>query len=310
MKSIILAISIILGLSACSGNHSHNHDEHHDHEAHGNECEHEHDNTESDNPNDIYFSLEQQEKVDFATEEVRRETFGQIIRTTAQIQPSQGDERIISAKASGTALFSTNVTEGKAVNAGQTLFTIDGSAMADNNLAVRYAEAKSEYNRTKIEYERKAELAEQNIVSQSDLLQAETDFTNAEAMYNSFRNNFSAGKQSINSPVSGFVTRILVQNGQFVEAGQPVLVVSQNRNLFIKAELQPRFFDLLNNITSANIRTLNNNRTYTLEELGGRVLSYGKSTDINNPLIPVIFQVNNVGAYGCRGVWPYAFTTG
>jgi multidrug efflux pump subunit AcrA (membrane-fusion protein) len=86
---------------------------------------------------------------------------------------------------------------------------------------------------------------------------------------------------------------VLVQNGQFVEAGQPVLLVSQNKDLFLKAELQPRFFDLLGHITSANIRLMNSNRTYTLEELNGRVLSYGKTTDIANPLIPVIFRVNN-----------------
>jgi biotin carboxyl carrier protein len=71
--------------------------------------------------NGVVFTKEQSWKIDFATEEVRREPFGQIIRTTAQIQPSQGDERIISAKASGTVVFNANVTEGKAVTAGQTL---------------------------------------------------------------------------------------------------------------------------------------------------------------------------------------------
>jgi len=243
--------------------------------------------------NGAVFTKEQSWKVDFATEEARREPFGQVIRTTAQIQPSQGDERIISAKASGTAFFNANITEGKAVTAGQTLFSIDGSATADNNLAVRYAEAESEYNRAKAEYERKAELAKDNIVSQSDLLQAKTAFTNAEAVYNNLKRNFSAGRQNISSPIGGYVTSVLVQNGQFVESGQPVLIVSQNRDLFLKAELQPRFFNLLGNITSANIRVMNSNRIYTLEELGGRVLSYGKTADINNPLIPVTFQVNN-----------------
>jgi len=243
--------------------------------------------------NGVTFTKEQSWKVDFATAEARLEPFGQIIRTTAQIQPSQGDERIISAKASGTAFFNNDIVEGKAVIAGQTLFTIDGSATADNNLAVRYAEAESEYNRAKAEYERKAELAKDKIVSQSDLLKAKTEFTNAEANYNNLKRNFSAGKQSISSPISGFVMRVLVQNGQFVEVGQPVLFVSQNRDLFIKAELQPKYFDLLSNIVSANIRTLNNNRTFTLEELGGRILSYGKSADVANPLIPVVFQVNN-----------------
>ena len=244
--------------------------------------------------NAVTFTKEQSWKVDFATAEVRSEPFGQIIRTTAQIQPSQGDERIIVAKAGGVVLFSNdNVVEGKAVSAGQTLLSIDGSATTDNNLAVRYAEAESEYNRAKAEYERKMELAKENVVSQSDLLSAKTDFTNAEANYNNLKRNFSEGQQSVSSPIGGFVTRVLVQNGQYVEAGQPVLVISQNRNLFIKAELQPKYFDMLGSITSANIRTLNNNLTYSLEELDGKVLSYGKSTDAQNPLIPVVFQVNN-----------------
>jgi RND family efflux transporter MFP subunit len=249
-----------------------------------------------ENPDAVVFTKEQQAKIDFATAEARREPFGQVIRTTAQIQPSQGDERMIVAKTSGTAFFNTNITEGKAVSAGQTLFGIDGSATADNNLAVRYAGAESEYNRAKAEYNRKMELAKDNIVSQSDLLKAKTEYANAEITYNNLKSNFSAGRQNISSPIDGYVTRVLVGNGQFVEAGQPVLVISQNRDLFLKAELQSKYFDLLGNITSANIRLLNSNRTYSLEELGGRLLSYGRTADINNPLIPVIFQVNNVGA--------------
>ena len=244
--------------------------------------------------NAVTFTKEQSWKVDFATDGVRHEPFGQIIRTTAQIQPSQGDEQIVVAKASGVVLLlNDNVVEGKAVNAGQTLFSIDGSETADNNLAVLYAEAESEYNRAKTEYERKTELAKDNIVSQSDLLNAKTDFTNAEAKYNNLKRNFSAGRQSVSSSIGGYVMRVLVQNGQYVEAGQPVLIVSQNRNLFIKAELQPKYYDMLGNITSANIRTLNNNLVYSLEELGGSVLSYGKAASVNNPLIPVVFQVNN-----------------
>ena len=244
--------------------------------------------------NGVVFTKEQSWKIDFATAEARREPFGQIIRTTAQVQSSQGDERIITAKTNGVVLFpNNNVVEGKAVGAGQALFSIDGSGMADNNLSVRYAEAESEYHRAKVEYDRKQELAKENIISQSDLLKAKTDFSNAEAAYNNLRKNFTAGKQTISSPISGFVTRVLVRNGEYADAGQPVLVVSQNRDLLIKADLQPKYFDRLSSITSANIRLLNSNRTYTLEELGGRVLSYGKTTDIANPLIPVVFQVNN-----------------
>ena len=244
--------------------------------------------------NGVVFTKEQSWKIDFATAEARREPFGQIIRSTSQIQPSQGDERVVTAKTGGIVFFSNdNVVEGKAVSAGQVLFSIDGSGMADNNLSVRYTEAESEYHRAKAEYDRKQELAKENIVSQSDLLKAKTDFSNAEAVYNNLHKNFAAGKQIVSSPISGFVTRVLVRNGEYAEAGLPVLVVSQNRDLMIKAELQPKYFDRLGSIKSANIRLMNSNRIYTLEELGGRLISYGKSTDIANPLIPVLFRVNN-----------------
>lgn len=244
--------------------------------------------------NGVTFTKEQSWKVDFATEEVKAEPFGQVIRTNAQILPAQGDERIITAKANGIVIFSNdNVVDGKAVNAKQSLFSIESGDLADNNISVRYNEAVSEYNKAKSEYERKKELAKDKIVSESELLKAQTEFTNAEIIYNNLRKNFSAGKQLVSSPIEGFIKQVLVRNGEFVEAGQPVMVVSQNRDLLIRADLQPKFYSILNSITDANIRILDMNRTYSLEELNGKVISYGKSTDLNNPLIPVVFQVRN-----------------
>lgn len=244
--------------------------------------------------NSAVFTKEQSWKVDFATEEVQKEPFGEIIRTIGQIQPSLGDERIVTAKTGGIVLFpGDNVVEGKAIGAGQTLFTIDGSGMADNNLSVRFSEAQNEFNRAKAEYERKAELAKDRIVSQSELLRAKTELDNAQANYNNLQRNFSAGKQTVSSPIGGFITSVMVRNGEYAEAGQPVMTVSQNKNLFVKAELRPRYFDKLNTISTVTFRLLQNKATYTLDELGGRVVSFGKSADINNPLLPVVFQIDN-----------------
>lgn len=244
--------------------------------------------------NSAVFTKEQSWKVDFATEEVQKEPFGEIIRTIGQIQPSLGDERIITAKTGGIVLFpGDNVVEGKAIGAGQTLFTIDGSGMADNNLSVRFSEAQNEFNRAKAEYERKAELAKDRIVSQSELLRAKTELDNAQANYNNLQRNFSAGKQTESSPIGGFITSVMVRNGEYAEAGQSVMTVSQNKNLFVKAELRPRYFDKLNTISTVTFRLLQNKATYTLDELGGRVVSFGKSADINNPLLPVVFQIDN-----------------
>lgn len=244
--------------------------------------------------NGVTFTKEQSWKVDFATDPCRKEPFGQVVKTMAQIMPTQGDERIVTAKTGGIISFpNIEIVDGKSVNAGQTLFYIESGEMADNNMNVRYKEATSEYNRAKTEYERKQDLAKDKIVSESDLLRAKTEYETAEAVYNNLRKNFAAGRQAVNAPISGFIKQILVRNGEYVEAGQPVVSVSQNRNLFIKAEIQPKYYALLNGISSANFRVLNNGKVYSLEELGGKVVSYGKSAEINNPLIPVVFQINN-----------------
>jgi RND family efflux transporter MFP subunit len=242
----------------------------------------------------IVFTKKQQQKTDFAIEDVRIEPFDAIIRTSAQVLPSQGDEKIVTAKANGTVAFSTDfAVAGKAVKAGQYLFSIESSGLADNNFSIRYAEAENEYSRAKKEYERKLDLEKDKIVSKQDLIKAETDYKNAENIYNNLHKNFSDGKQAITAPISGFITKILVRNGEYVETGQPVFIISQNSNLFIKAELAPKYFSALGEMTSANIHIMNTNMTYSLEELNGKILSFGKSADISNPLIPVVFQVSN-----------------
>lgn len=244
--------------------------------------------------NGVAFIKEMSWKVDFSTVPCLQEPFGQVIRTMAQVQSSQGDERVITAKVSGIVVIpETGLVDGKSVSNGQTLFHIESGDMANNNLTVRYREAESNYNLTKKEYERKQELAKDKIVSESDLLQAKANYETAEAVYNNLRKNFAAGRQSVTAPISGFVKQLLVRNGEYIEAGQPIVSISQNRNLFIKAEIQPKYYPLLNNISTASFRLLNDDKIYTLDDLKGRLVSYGKSVETDSPLLPVVFQVDN-----------------
>ncbi len=84
-----------------------------------------------------------------------------------------------------------------------------------------------------------------------------------------------------------------VISGQYVEAGQPLVTITQNRNLQIRAEVQPRYYEALGNIATATIK--HGQQTQTLEELGGRLLSYGKAIETKTPLLPVTFEIQNRG---------------
>lgn len=243
--------------------------------------------------NSASFKKEQSWIIDFSTETVEKEMVGQIIRSAGQIKNAPEDERVIPSAMSGIVQFSgSGLFEGTKVTSGQTLFRIDGSAMADNNLSVRFAEAESEYNRAKTEYERKEMLISERIVSESELNNALAEYKSAEANYNNLKKNFTAGSQSITSPISGHVKELLVENGQYVEAGQSVLCITKPGRLIIQTELQPKYFDKLDNITSINFRMVNGEHTYSLKELGGSILSYSRSLDLHNPLITMTIQLD------------------
>jgi len=249
---------------------------------------------DSEHANVVEFDKDQRVKMGVAIEQLTKAPFGQVVKVAAQIMSAQGDEQMVVAKTSGIVDFtSANCVVGSSVRAGQTLCSVSGDNMADNNLAVRYQEARSEYERTKSEYERQKNLVADKIVSETEFSRTKTAFINAEANYRNMQKNFSSGRQRITSPISGFVKQVLVKNGEYVAMGQTIAIVSQNRSLFVKAEIQPKYYASLNESVTANIKTSDNDKVFTLKELNGKMISYGKSLNVENPLIPIIFQIDN-----------------
>lgn len=248
--------------------------------------------------NATFFTKEQSWKVDFATGFPLTEPFGQVIKTTALVKSSQGSEVVVSAKTNGIVLFNSGVVlEGLDVSAGQSLFTVSGGSFADNNIAVKYAEAKSNYEKANADYERAKELAKDKIVSEKDLLSARNQYENTKAVFDNLNKNFNASGQTITSPQAGFIKQVFVKNGTYVEAGQPIVVISQNKSLILCAEVPLKYAPILANIKTANIRNISNNSSFTLEQLNGKVLSFGKAANSDNYLIPVNLQVENNGSF-------------
>lgn len=248
--------------------------------------------------NTTVFTKEQAWKINFTTGYPVTKPFGQVIKTTALVQAAQGNEMVITAKSGGVVLFtSDNLLEGKEVKAGQSLFTISGNGLADNNITVKYAEAKSNFEKAKADYERAKELATDKIVSEKDLLAARNQYETAKAVYDNLSKNTGESGQTISSPLSGFVKQLFVKNGSYVEAGQAVLVVSQNKTLVLTAEVPQRYASVLGTVQSANIQSINDKVIYSFEQLNGKVLSYGKAANTDNYLLPVNLQIDNKGNF-------------
>lgn len=248
--------------------------------------------------NTAVFTKEQSWKVDFATGHPNTEPFGQVIKTTALVQAAQGNEMVVTAKSAGVLQFSgNNLLEGKEIKAGQVLFAISGNGLTENNISVKYAAAKSNYEKASADFERAKELAKDKIVSEKDLAAARNQYETTKAVYDNLTKNANENGQSVSSPLTGFIKQVFAKNGSFVEAGQAVLVVSQNKTLTLTADVPQRFASILGTIQSANIHNLADNTTSSLEELNGKVLSFGKATNSDNYLIPVTLQIDNKGSF-------------
>ena len=309
--------------ATCNHDHEgHNHDHNHDHSAHNHNHDHQHSegcnhdhsaethdhnheaksqqpvaNSHAHNHGEgsINFPIDQQKKIDFEVVEVVTEPLYQVIRTSAQIVPSQESEKILTATTSGIVAFeSKDIVQGLEVKSGQVLFSIDNDEMADGSLEIRRQEIEADYEKAKADYERKQSLAEDKIISESELLDAKTEYLKAQKYYDNMLKNYPEGKTLHRATISGSVCEILVPNNSYVEAGQPIMTLAQNDKLYIRADVQSKYYPVLKDIKTANIRT-NDGIVYTINELGGRLLSYGKTTDINNPLIPVTFEIKNNG---------------
>lgn len=282
------------------GTEAHDHDhEGHDHENEGHsatkECEgHNHGSeaSESEHSDEIILPKAKAEAAGVKVSTIEPGTFEQVIKTSGQVLAAQGDESVAVATVAGVVSFHGKVTEGMSVGKGSTLLTISSSNIADGDPVQR---ARIAYEISKKEYERMKTLVKNKIISDKDFAQAEQNYENARISYEALAKGNTKGGQAISSPIGGYVKNILVKEGDYVTIGQPLVSVTQNRRLFLRAEVSEKYYPYLRTIGSANFKTPYDNKVYALKELNGRLLSFGKSAGDNSFYVPVTFEFDNKG---------------
>ena len=250
----------------------------------------------------IPFLKEQAWKTDFATQRVTPQPFHHIIKASGQIMPAQGDEKVVTANASGVVtLAGSQVVAGAPVAAKAKLFTISGGGVTEGNVDTRYQELRTSYQRAQADYARAKELVEDKIISQREFEQRKATYDNAAVAYRAISRNYGPGGQTIYAPISGFITSVQVSDGQHVEAGQPLASVSQNERLVLRAEVSQAEAAKLANVSSASFK-VPGGEVFDTKKLNGRLLAYGKSAGAGSFLIPITFEVANEG-----GITPGSF---
>lgn len=284
-----LAMALIVGgcaEKAAHEEHEHDHEMHHEeeeahaHEAHG--------------AGEVVFKKQDAEAIGLQTQTVQPGVFSEVIKTSGQIQSAQGSETVLVATVPGVVtLGDTRFVDGTAVRKGQPVLTLASNTLSDGDVAIRI---KNAYQTAKQEFERMEQLIGDKIVSQKEYEQARLAYENAKVAYDAIQGKQSVRGVAVTAPMNGFLKNILVKEGDYVTVGQPLATISQNNRLLLRADVSEKNYARLPMIRSAHFKTPYDDKVYKLDELDGRLLSYGKSSGNNSFYIPVLFEFDNKGA--------------
>lgn len=303
MKTYISFVTVIavLFFTACNqGKEEHNEDSKGIHTQaegeshnHSEDDGHDHSKGESNHTDEISFTKAQAEAVGLIVETVSPGAFQQVIKTSGQIQASQGDEATIVSTSNGIVSFSNrSITEGAAVRSGEAIVTVSAKNLLEGDPATK---VKIVYETAQKEFSRAEKLIKDNIISAKEYEQIRLRYETAKTAYEAQAANITSSGVRITSPISGFIKNRLVSQGDYVSVGQPIATVSQNKRLQLRAEVSENYYKSLKNIGGTNFQTSYDNEVYKLSDLNGRLLSFGKASGGQSFYIPVTFEFDNIG---------------
>lgn len=251
-----------------------------------------------DGGSDITYLKEQAWKTEFANAEVKAGNFSQIIRTSGMITSSPDDEGIVTAKTDGIVKFTNrNFTIGTPVSAGAVMFMISGGNVAQGNIDASIAQARSNLSEAKINYDRARILVADRIIPEKDYLTAKVRYENARTQVGMLTKNYTSAGQRNTSPITGFIKSINVSEGQFVTAGTPMAIISKNRRVLLQVNIAQKDFGIMPQVISANFKIAGSDKIYSTQDFGGRIISYGRTTQNNSFFVPLYFEINNDGMF-------------
>ena len=242
----------------------------------------------------ISFLKEQAWKIDFQTALVTRGEMYDVIKSAGVWQPSQSSVKTMVATANGTINFAmTNLTEGMEVKQGQLLLNVRSEGLATNNLNAEVAKAKANLDQMTSEYNRKKELYGNKIIPKSEFEKVESNYLIAKSKYQSLAVGVSDGSKQIRAPFNGFIRRVNVANGDYVEQGTIVVNVASERSKVLKSQIAPTYGLSMQNIKGLWYQTETGNWK-NISDSGGEILSISKDVERDSPLISVFAKVNDV----------------
>lgn len=292
------AFALLLSTATSCGHHGHDHDHDHEEEHAHHDGDDDHDNDDHEDgdhdhaPGTIILSPEKARAAGVEVSTVERGTFHDVIQTSGSITSASCDETTIVATVPGIVSHAQHISEGMAISKGTTIYYLSSDKLKDGDQAKR---AKVAYLAAKREYDRALPLVEEKIITQKEFNTIRTEYENARLAYEAISGNDSQRGVTVKAPASGYMKQCMVKDGDYVEMGQPLMVITRNQHLYLRAEVPVRYYSQLSKIKSAKFRTQYSGDVFDIRNMHGQLMSSGKSAVSTSSYVPVTFQLDNSG---------------
>ena len=293
--------------TACGGHahHEHEREAHHGHEhdvhkGHEQVAHHGHEHAAHEghgqvahegHAREIVIAPEQARAAGIVAEELKAKAFRQVTAVSGEVLSAQGEELTVVANVAGVVTFARPMVGGAQVGRGAALLSISSDNMAGGSPVER---ARIAYEAARKEYERTTPLVGDRIVSEKEYTRIKEAYEQARLTYEALKaDRPGKGGSTVASPMDGYLQSCLVKEGDYVTVGQPLLTVVRGKRLYLRADVPERHYAALGHVRSANFRTSYSDKVYALDELNGRLLSYGRTAGEGGFYLPVTFEMDS-----------------
>ena len=244
----------------------------------------------------VEFLKDQAWKIDFEVKELKKEPVHQVIHTAGEFQAVKGQEKIVAAKSGGIITYKNSKLQiGRELSNGELLLSINSGGLLTKDIREKHSVAKAKHYQAQADFERAERLLNQQIISQKEYEKRKMDYSVAKAELATISNAFSKGGQMVYANMSGIIKDLYISDGQYVEEGQALMKLTNNRKLHLQAEVSQKYSAQLGRINKVHFKTPAEEEFQALEAYNGRLVSYGKILEPGTALLPVLFELDNVG---------------
>lgn len=248
------------------------------------------------NANAVRYTKELVWKSSFAVERLSPRPFAEVMHTGGELAEAPGEERLVTALTAGVVAYATpGLVPGLSLRDGQTLFEIRATEVERGERSAAFSRAEEDLTVATAQYERAKALAADRILSEKELLEARLRYEQARVEYEQRQTalSFSRNKSTVQVPGGGYLLSLLVQEGAYVVAGQPLARIGTGRRIALRADVAAHHFDRLPGFLAANFRLPGSDqRLFATQELNGKREAYGRSLGRESAFIPVYFSMD------------------